>query len=241
MRFICNFWGVSSCVFVAIHRVLKNKCDLFFVFLSVCTTLAEVEYHSRTREACFAHREPLKMRRVPEKGVSGTEYPFRTTGGCCVPGAPENASRTTGGLFAHTNICSVPEKGVSGTEYHSRTRKACFLRRVPQEPVLRTARIFRTTGGLLRYRMSRMPQMAEERSLFPRRNHRQIPHKCQEKGLFPRQHYRKSNKHQKKEASSQDSTIGKFPTTAIPWQQGNIYSGGGAPTHGFNYFLTLFL
>ena len=43
MRFICNFWGVSSCVFVAIHRVLKNKCDLFFVFLSVCTTFAAVE------------------------------------------------------------------------------------------------------------------------------------------------------------------------------------------------------
>ena len=192
--------------------------------------------------------QQLSITPVPEKAVLRTEYPFRTTGGCCVPGAPENASRTTGGLFAHTNICSVPEKGVSGTEYHSCTRKGCSahrvplkMRRVPQEPVLRTARIFRTTGGLLRYRMSRMPQMAGERSLFPRRNHRQIPHKCQEKGLFPRQHYRKSNKHQKKEASSQDSTIGKFPTTAIPWQQGNIYSGGGAPTHGFNYFLTLFL
>ena len=135
--------------------------------------------------------QQLSITPVPEKPVLRTEYPFRTTEGCCVPGAPENASRTT--------------------------------------------------GGLLRYRMSRMPQMAEERSLFPRRNHRQIPHKCQEKGLFPRQHYRESNKHQKKEASSQDSTIGKFPTTAIPWQQGNIYSGGGAPTHGFNYFLTLFL
>ena len=190
---------------MALHRVLKNKCDLFFVFLSVCTTLAAVECHSRTREACSAHRVPLKMRRVPQEGVSGTEYHSRTREGC----------------FAHR----VPLK----------------MRRVPQEPVLRTARIFRTTGGLLRYRMSRMPQMAGERSLFPRRNHRQIPHKCQEKGLFPRQHYRKSNKHQKKEASSQDSTIGKFPTTAIPWQQGNIYSGGGAPTHGFNYFLTLFL
>ena len=219
---------------MVIHRVLKNKCDLFFVFLSVCTTLAAVEYHSRTREACSAHREPLKMRRVPQKPVLRTEYPFRTTGAAACPGP----------LKMHR----VPEKGVSGTEYHSRTREACSahrvplkMRRVPQEPVLRTARIFRTTGGLLRYRMSRMPQMAGERSLFPRRNHRQIPHKCQEKGLFPRQHYRKSNKHQKKEASSQDSTIGKFPTTAIPWQQGNIYSGGGAPTHGFNYFLTLFL
>ena len=101
MRFICNFWGVSSCVFVAIHRVLKNKCDLFFVFLSVCTTLAAVEYHSRTREACSAHRVPLKMRRVP------------------------------------------------------------------QEPVFCTARIFRTTGGLLRYRMSRMPKMPGKKVSSP--------------------------------------------------------------------------
>ena len=178
--------------------------------------------------------QQLSITPVPEKPVLRTARIFRTTGAAACPG-PLKMRR-------------VPQEGVSGTEYHSRTRKACFLhrmlpkmRRVPQEPVFCTARIFRTTGGLLRYRMSRMPQMAEERSLFPRRNHRQIPHKCQEKGLFPRQHYRKSNKHQKKEASSQDSTIGKFPTTAIPWQQGNIYSGGGAPTHGFNYFLTLFL
>ena len=35
MRFICNFWGVLSCVFVAIHRVLKNKCDLFLYFSSL--------------------------------------------------------------------------------------------------------------------------------------------------------------------------------------------------------------
>ena len=159
-------------------------------------------------------------RQTPESAFCTSRRPIFNApegagGGCCVPGAPENASRTTGGLFAHTNICSVPEKGVSGTEYHSRTREACFLHReplkmhrVPQEPVFCTARIFRTTGGLLRYRMSRMPQMAEERSLFPRRNHRQIPHKCQEKrslpqtalpeiqqtpekrGLFPRQHHR---------------------------------------------------
>ncbi len=137
------------------------------------------------------------------------------------PNVSENASRTTVGCFRYR--ISLPYQ------------KSLFFTPNASENASRT------TGGLLRYRMSRMPQMAEERSLFPRRNHRQIPHKCQEKGLFPRQHYRKSNKHQKKEASSQDSTIGKFPTTAIPWQQGNIYSGGGAPTHGFNYFLTLFL
>ena len=86
----------------------------------------------------------------------------------------ENAPRTRGGGgFAHTNICSVPEKGVSGTEYSFRTVEACFLhrmlpktRRVPQEAVLRTARIFRTTGGPLWYRMSRMPQMPGKISLF---------------------------------------------------------------------------
>ena len=60
------------------------------------------------------------------------------------------------------------------------------------------------------------------------------------RGLFPRQHYRKSNKH-KKEVSSPYSTTGKSTAAAIPWQQGIVYSGGGAPTHRFNYFLTLFL
>ena len=182
------------------------------------------------------------------------------------------------------------------------------MRRVPQEAVLRTARIFRTTGGPLRYRMSRMPQMPGKRSLpqttlpeihkcqgkglFPRQYYRKsnkhqkrglFPYStigkfltnARKKGLFPRQHYRKSDKHQKKETSSciapsanphecqrkeafsriappeiqqtpkrglfLYSTIGKFPAAAIPWQQGIVYSGGGAPTHRFNYFLTLFL
>ena len=63
-------------------------------------------------------------------------------------------------LFSRHLACPVPEKGVSGTEYLFRTGKACFLhrmplkmRRVPQEPVFCTARIFRTVGGPLRYRM----------------------------------------------------------------------------------------
>ena len=63
-------------------------------------------------------------------------------------------------LFSGHLACPVPEKGVSGTEYLLRTRNACFLhrmplkmRRVPQEPVFCTARIFRTVGGPLRYRM----------------------------------------------------------------------------------------
>ena len=68
-------------------------------------------------------------------------------------------------LFSGHLACPVPEKAVSGTEYLFRTGKACFLhrmplkmRRVPQEPVFCTARIFRTVGGPLRYRILRMPE-----------------------------------------------------------------------------------
>ena len=70
--------------------------------------------------------------------------------------------------------CPVPEKGASGTEYPSCTGNACFLhrmpqkmRRVPQEPVFCTARIFRTVGGPLRYRILRMP---EKRRALPALN-----------------------------------------------------------------------
>ena len=63
-------------------------------------------------------------------------------------------------LFSGHLACPVPEKGASGTEYLLRTGKACFLhrmplkmRRVPEEAFLSTARIFRTVGGPLRYRM----------------------------------------------------------------------------------------
>ena len=77
-------------------------------------------------------------------------------------------------LFSGHLACPVPEKGVSGTEYPSCTGNACFLhrmpqkmRRVPQEPVFCTARIFRTVGGPLRYRILRMP---EKRRALPALN-----------------------------------------------------------------------
>ena len=45
---------------------------------------------------------PLKMHRVPEKAVLGTEYLFRTVEACfCAPKPSENASRTPGSLFEH--------------------------------------------------------------------------------------------------------------------------------------------
>lgn len=127
--------------------------------------------------------------------------PEGSGGAAACPGAPENAFGATGGgfrapgaacrvpqeaFFAHTNICSVPQEGVSGTEYHSCTRKACFLHRVPQkthsvpqEAVLRTACIFRTTGGSLRYRMCRMPQTQRSHILrcrLPRHKHPHYSH-----------------------------------------------------------------
>ena len=77
-------------------------------------------------------------------------------------------------LFSGHLACPVPEKGASGTEYPSCTGNACFLhrmpqkmRRVPQEPVFCTARIFRTVGGPLRYRILRMP---EKRRALPALN-----------------------------------------------------------------------
>ena len=108
--------------------------------------------HPKGREGAAACPGPLKMHRVPQKAVLRTE---------CLRKRVAYHRR----LFCAPNICSVPEKGVSGTEYHSRTRKGCSahrvplkMRRVPQEPVFCTARIFRTPGGPLRYRMS-LPYM----------------------------------------------------------------------------------
>ena len=77
-------------------------------------------------------------------------------------------------LFSGHLACPVPEKGVSGTEYPSCTVEAYFLhrmpqkmRRVPEEAFLSTARIFRTVGGPLRYRILRMP---EKRRALPALN-----------------------------------------------------------------------
>ena len=100
---------------------------------------------SRVAESPALHRAPLnELRPVHHEAVFGT------------PGL------------------SVPEKGVSGTEYPSCTGNACFLhrmplkmRRVPEEAFLSTARIFRTVGGPLRYRILRMP---EKRRALPALN-----------------------------------------------------------------------
>ena len=126
--------------------------------------------HPKGREGAAACPGPLKMHRVPQKAVLRTE---------CLRKRVAYHRR----LFCAPNICSVPEKGVSGTEYHSRTREACFLHReplkmhrVPQEPVFCTARIFRTTGGPLRYRMPQTRRSHILRRRLPRHQHHHYGH-----------------------------------------------------------------
>ena len=40
------------------------------------------EYPFRTGKACFLHRMPLNARRVPQEAFFDTECVFRTVGGC---------------------------------------------------------------------------------------------------------------------------------------------------------------
>ena len=141
------------------EQQLKNKCDLFFVFLSVCTTLAAVEYHSRTREACSAHREPLKMRRVPEKGVSGTEYHSCTREACSAHRAHIPYHRRPSLVPNEPNATNGRgKKPLPQTEPSANSSQMPGKRSLPQ-----TA-------------LPEIQQTPEKRGLFPRQHHRQIPH-----------------------------------------------------------------
>ena len=66
-----------------------------------------------THEAFFAHREPQKTHRVPQKPVLRTEYPFRTRNAC----------------FLHRMLLKmrrVPQEAFLNTECSFRTVEACF-------------------------------------------------------------------------------------------------------------------
>ena len=173
--------------------------------------------HPKGREGAAACPGPLKMHRVPQKAVLRTEYLLRTR---------EGGFRYRISLPYQRSLFFTP----GAPENAPRTTGACFLHRahipyhrrpspVPNEP--------NATNG---WGKKPLPQTE------PSANSSQMP------GKRPLPQTALPEIQQTpKEASSLDSTIGKFPTTAIPWQQGIVYSGSGAPTHGFNYFLTLFL
>ena len=104
-------------------------------------------------------------------------------GAAACPGVPENASRTTEACSEHRISVPYQRRGVSGTEYHFRTVEACFLHRmlpkthsVPQEAFLSTARIFRTPGGPLRYRMPQTQRSHILRRRLPRHQHPHYSH-----------------------------------------------------------------
>lgn len=76
MYFICSFCGISSCVFVTIHRVLKNKCDLFALplqqlsacllivaYFLICSTFAAHSQHAHANGLFNngAHFDEAKM------------------------------------------------------------------------------------------------------------------------------------------------------------------------------------
>ena len=97
------------------------------------------------------------------------------------PGAAENVSRTTGGCFAHRISVRYQRRGFPVPNITP--VPACFLhrvplkmRRVPQEAVLRTARIFRTPGGPLRYRMPQTQRSHILRRRLPRHQHPHYSH-----------------------------------------------------------------
>ena len=130
---------------------------------------------SRTEDAsgaaggCFWHGTPLKMRRVPQKPVFGTEYLFRTVEACFEHRVPLKMRRVPqeavhslwSRLFCGPlKMRRVPQKPVFGTDYLFRTVEACFehrvplkMRRVPQEAFLSTARIFGTVKVCFWYRV----------------------------------------------------------------------------------------
>ena len=104
--------------------------------------LRAFEDASRTTEGCFWHRISLPYRRSL----------------FCAPSSSENAFRAEKRGFHAPNISSVPEKPIF------EHRMPLKMRRVPQEAFLSTARIFRTVGGPLRYRVPSKGQGRVRRS-----------------------------------------------------------------------------
>ena len=85
--------------------------------------LSCTEYHLRTPEACFLHRVPLKMRRVPQEAVLRTARIFRTVEACFWYRVLSYRITAPG---AHVEACS-PLPPISGTE-SSRRGKLLPLR-----------------------------------------------------------------------------------------------------------------
>ena len=98
---------------VFVHRAPLNAprtTEACFAHTNICSVPEKVvsgtEYHSRTVEACFEHRVPLKMRRVPQEGVFAhrTHIPYHRR-----PSPVPNATNTTQSHpAAQTTASSTP-------------------------------------------------------------------------------------------------------------------------------------
>ena len=82
------------------------------------------EYPFRTVEACFLHRMPQKMRRVPQEGVSGTESSHRGKGPVGKTGQEKQGSWGN-------PVCRITQKDYtkgtpeSGARYYKKKKVNC--------------------------------------------------------------------------------------------------------------------
>ena len=119
--------------------------------------------------------QQLSITPVPEKAVLRTEYPFRTTGGCCVPGAPENAPRTTGACFAHR--AHIPyHRRPSPVPNEPNATNGRGKKPLPQTEPSANSSQMPGKRSLPQTALPEIQQTPEKRGLFPRQHHRQIPH-----------------------------------------------------------------
>ena len=119
--------------------------------------------------------QQLSVTSVQQEPVLRTEYPFRTTGGCRVPGAPENASRTTGACFLHR--AHIPyHRRPSPVPNEPNATNGIGKKPLPQTEPSANSSQMPGKRPLPQTALPEIQQTPEKRGLFPRQHHRQIPH-----------------------------------------------------------------
>ena len=142
--------------------------DFGLFFMSAHLRAGDV---SRTEDAsgaaggCFWHGTPLKMRRVPQKPVFGTEYLFRTVEACFLHRTPLKMRR-------------VPQEAFFSTARMFRTVEGGGLVRRASENASHL--VVRSTGKRV--------AVASERPVYPRTGQRQVAAAAEPGVHFSRPH-----------------------------------------------------
>ena len=131
---VCNLYNRAE---VRPSQIVNTRVHNLQIIETQIKLAKVIQISLAERIAVFRHQlfcGPLKMRRVPQKGVfvHRISLPYQKSL-FFTPSASENASRTTGVCFAHRVSPKTPP--------------------VHQEPFFRTECIFRTPEATLLYRM----------------------------------------------------------------------------------------